>query len=384
MNHNVYSFADQTSAASLKLHLLHRTFLCLCVVSFAVRPSVAWSQEDDGSDSPAEEGADESDSGDAAPSDTPPADGESSDEGAVEVGAADAAEEEGVPAEESGTATQDSSEDDSTVDDPPDPIDKTSVSTTEPRTVPAVSQDPKAVATETAQSAALVHSEHCAQVWGKKDALAADSMGAVVQEWQNVISVYEQTQTSYLLYWRAMLTECLGQDERAMVDFQAFIEHEDSRYSPSMVADAEWRLRRVLRKASGQGASGGVGAAVPAGAFARRPAAAASIGVGSGLLLASAVPTMVSILAWTSAEDTAERMHEDGPPDQGWSAEMEQINNALHGSRGGLALAVGLAVGGATSIIVGAVMNRGSRVRVAGGLAPRGLAGIQAELAVQW
>ena len=256
----------------------------------------------------------------------------------------------------------------------------------EKRTVPAVTQnkDSRAIATDTAQAAAQVHAEHCAQVWGKNDALAAGSMVAVSQQWARVVEVYEQSKASYLLYWRAMLTECLGQDERAMIDFQAFIEHEDSRYSPSMVADAEWRLRRVFRKASGQVVSGASTAPAQAGLFARRPAAAAAIGIGAGLLLVSAAPTAFSIGAWQSVVRLNERMHQQLPPEDGWGKEMQEMTEDLQASRASLGVAIGMAVGGLTSVVVGAAVSRGRPVRVSGGLTPRGLSGIEAGLALQW
>ena len=101
-------------------------------------------------------------------------------------------------------------------------------------------------ASEIAARAWDVHQARCAEVAAGPDASAADSMVEVTEVWREVISVYERTGFSYLLYWRGVLAECLGQPERAATDLQLFValEEFEEAFVPQ-VRDARTRLRRA-------------------------------------------------------------------------------------------------------------------------------------------
>ena len=91
-----------------------------------------------------------------------------------------------------------------------------------------------------------VHQAQCAEVAAGSDASAADSMVEVTEVWREVISTYEKTGASFLLYWRGVLAQCLGQPERAAEDLKLFValeEFEDD--FAAQVRDARARLRRV-------------------------------------------------------------------------------------------------------------------------------------------
>lgn len=107
-----------------------------------------------------------------------------------------------------------------------------------------------ALADPAADAAALaygVHTEHCADVAAAAtSSRTAEQTAIVTDAWSNLISTYEQTGRTYLLYWRGLLAQCLGQEERAAQDLQLFValEQYDQRFE-SLVKDARRRLRRM-------------------------------------------------------------------------------------------------------------------------------------------
>jgi hypothetical protein len=104
-------------------------------------------------------------------------------------------------------------------------------------------------ADETADLAARaweVHQARCAEVAAGSDSSAAASMVEVTEVWREVISSYERSGASFLLYWRGVLAECLGQPERAAEDLQLFVSLEEFEDAfASQVRDARTRLRRM-------------------------------------------------------------------------------------------------------------------------------------------
>ncbi len=92
-----------------------------------------------------------------------------------------------------------------------------------------------------------IHQTHCASVAGGSTQAAAESMAEVTEVWQRVIGAYEASGRTYLLYWRGVLGECLGQKERAAQDLRLFIDLEQfgSDDIEPLVRDARTRLRRM-------------------------------------------------------------------------------------------------------------------------------------------
>ncbi len=102
-----------------------------------------------------------------------------------------------------------------------------------------------------ADKAALVayeaHEENCAAVAaGDTNSALAEQQIVVTSAWQSVVQAYDNTGRAYLLYWRGVLSQCLGQEDRAAKDLQLFVELEqfDDRFS-ALVKDAHKRLRRM-------------------------------------------------------------------------------------------------------------------------------------------
>jgi hypothetical protein len=68
----------------------------------------------------------------------------------------------------------------------------------------------------------------------------------VTEVWQDVIASYEQTGATFLLYWRGVLGQCLGQAERAAKDLELFVALEEKEDTfATQVRDARTRLRRM-------------------------------------------------------------------------------------------------------------------------------------------
>jgi hypothetical protein len=105
-------------------------------------------------------------------------------------------------------------------------------------------------ADDSADAAALaydVHTEHCADVAAAATSTkTAEQTALVTDAWSTLIRVYETSGRTYLLYWRGLLAQCLGQEERGAEDLQLFValEQHDQRFS-SLVKDAKRRLRRM-------------------------------------------------------------------------------------------------------------------------------------------
>ena len=102
-------------------------------------------------------------------------------------------------------------------------------------------------AEEVALEAQRVHSEYCGSLQGADRALAGESFAVVGPAWSKVSGAYRETKVIYLLYWSGLLSECLGRKDDAVSDLEAFLADEDSRPLVSMLADAQWRLRRGTR-----------------------------------------------------------------------------------------------------------------------------------------
>jgi len=107
----------------------------------------------------------------------------------------------------------------------------------------ATAEEPAVVAAD----AYDVHQAHCASVAGGSTQAAAESMAEVTEVWQRVIAAYEGSGRTYLLYWRGVLGECLGQAERAGSDLRLFVDLEQfgSADMQPLIRDSRTRLRRM-------------------------------------------------------------------------------------------------------------------------------------------
>jgi hypothetical protein len=119
---------------------------------------------------------------------------------------------------------------------------------------PALAQDPSM---DAALHASEVNDSYCADLYSGKVDVAAGATVAVAEVWQQVSVVYEGTRAPYLLYWRGVLAQCLGRDDAAKADLEAFVRAPGgSSMFADMVRKANGRLRRLGGKArSGHGPS---------------------------------------------------------------------------------------------------------------------------------
>ena len=67
------------------------------------------------------------------------------------------------------------------------------------------------------------HSRHCSDVAsrGTSDAAAANTEVSVV--WEQVSRAFEESGVAYLRYWRGVLGQCIGHEQRAADDYAAFL-----------------------------------------------------------------------------------------------------------------------------------------------------------------
>lgn len=112
-------------------------------------------------------------------------------------------------------------------------------------------------AMDLAMEADSVNQEHCADLYSSQVGQAASSTLAVAEVWGRLSEVYEATQAPYLLYWRGVLAQCLGRDEAAAEDLNAFVESQAGQTMfDDLVRKAKARLRRLGGSSNvGQGAS---------------------------------------------------------------------------------------------------------------------------------
>ncbi len=113
-------------------------------------------------------------------------------------------------------------------------------------------------AVEAAVLADDVVQAHCASLYDTPVDRAASATMAIAGALARVDDVHAQTGATYLLYWRGVLSHCLGRDEAALEDLTAFVKSQEGANAfPSLVRQARTRIRRLGDRARlGQGAAG--------------------------------------------------------------------------------------------------------------------------------
>ena len=137
---------------------------------------------------------------------------------------------------------------------------------------------------DVARAAQQVVESHCARLTRNRASAKADALGAIGPVYSRVSVVYEQTRIPWLVYWRGVLSQCLGEDQVARVDLEAFVQaNGDDRSLASQVVDAkrrlrllDWRGRPEVRARSVVGLVAGAGLALAAVSTAVGSAQAAS------------------------------------------------------------------------------------------------------------
>ncbi len=110
-----------------------------------------------------------------------------------------------------------------------------------------------------------VNQEYCAEIYTQDVRLAAQGYQRVAAAWEAVDLGYEENSSSILLYWRAVLAQCLGQDEIAQRDLLDLVQRstdaEDDELA-GMLGDAQRRLKRLEARSDRRSpASGRLGTA---------------------------------------------------------------------------------------------------------------------------
>jgi hypothetical protein len=135
-------------------------------------------------------------------------------------------------------------------------------------------------ATDAAVAAQEVAEEHCAQAWTGKAVESAGALQQVARTLEVVGAAYEETEQPYLLYWRGVLFQCLGQYERAKDDLETFVESEKG---SSTYVDQVQQAKLYLERAGRRVASAGAGLA--ASRVRRGPGVEGALSVGAGASL---------------------------------------------------------------------------------------------------
>jgi len=91
-----------------------------------------------------------------------------------------------------------------------------------------------------------VHLMYCAEMYGKDIGAAAAGYQEVGKVLGDLSDTLESSEQHYLLYWRGLLAECLGQYDQAVGDLVTFIvSFERSPGLSEMVRDARQRVERI-------------------------------------------------------------------------------------------------------------------------------------------
>lgn len=101
-------------------------------------------------------------------------------------------------------------------------------------------------ADEIAVRAAQTHDQHCSAVEGTNRTDSARAISEVSAVLADVSESWEESQETFLLYWRGVLSACIGRDADAASDLAAFVEDTDPDGPlSSLRGDARRRMRRL-------------------------------------------------------------------------------------------------------------------------------------------
>ncbi len=221
--------------------------------------------------------------------------------------------------------------------------------------VPASAQSPVDDPTVAAAEASDVRDRYCSDASDDAITLQAEGTARVSAVWARVSHSYDAHKAVYLLYWRALLGQCLDKTELVQEDLEAFIASvgDDDAYS-EQVRDAERRLRRL--RLVGQSTT-----AAPD----PRP------GIGIGVGVAAAGGVLAGLAGWQGQEmaNLSAQWHSGAL----FTDEYEGVGNAARGAEaaanGLTAAAIGAGAAGVTVLVVSAGIA-GDRVKAAALVVP--------------
>lgn len=122
--------------------------------------------------------------------------------------------------------------------------------------VPGLALAQNAPAEDLAIRANDVNQTWCADIYGGEISDAAEGYREVAEVWADLDAQLAEEQDAALTYWRGILAQCLGQDERAAEDLRTFVAlveetgEGDEGNLAAMEEDARRRLVRIERLSS--------------------------------------------------------------------------------------------------------------------------------------
>ncbi len=227
------------------------------------------------------------------------------------------------------------------------------------------------VAEDAAVRAAEVREQHCSHLLRRDANLEAGALSVVAGALDAVGVAWKSAPEPFLLYWRGSLAQCLGYDDNARADLQAFLSATpDDGSAASQREDAVRRLRILSSGSSGERAPS-------------RP----GLGFGTGLLAGSAVwgglaGWQFSRLQEAEAAYVAGNLRADG-----LAAQRTNGEDAAGATNVLLVASVGCAVASIPLFVADAVVNRkggGPRALLVPALVPGADGGPVITLAGRW
>lgn len=172
---------------------------------------------------------------------------------------------------------------------------------------------------------------HCSDVASRGVSEAAAANASVSEAWGQVSRAYEADPQPWLLYWRGVLGQCLGHEERAQEDYEAFLALEESAEAPALARDARRRLRRLTATSS----------------------EAPTVAPGLVTLVAGGLTAGIGGVLHGAAFEQGQLQRTD----QGWTSALstEQYTRVVAEWDGANKAGFGLLLGGASAAVVGAV-----------------------------
>ena len=91
-----------------------------------------------------------------------------------------------------------------------------------------------------------IRQKYCVEAATGKNTEVAIALQEIMPVFVRVSEVYDRTGEDFLLYWRGVLQECIGQEELAKQDLDSFLSSEKAAGDfPDLARDARKRLRRM-------------------------------------------------------------------------------------------------------------------------------------------
>ena len=211
---------------------------------------------------------------------------------------------------------------------------------------PAVAQEQESSADPESEALAKeahdVLSAYCAEAAGADMTRAAESVAVVSDVWARVSAEVESSRKVYLIYWRGVLAQCLDQEERALQDLRSFVKaRKDSELWAGLIADAEKRIARLERQATGP-------APVNPGWL-----------VGGGLAAGSAALGVAAAVAWQQSQQTAiEEVYPNALPGAAFDASLAKVQDQSNASAVMTGAAISCGVGSFVVFVLTSIRSK--------------------------